>query len=284
MAEVLNPLFFFLGQQNLSVYNIANLISKVVIIILILLFINVPSDSKWVNFIIGMVTTLCYGSLVLYAVIKSKLSFQVPQKTDLIRMGKENFYLTGNNISVHLQQSLMLFAIAKWGNASWLGAYSLCDKIIWSVRLMIMSVSNAIYPGATQVYTQGEKIWRTYITKMKTRVAMLFFASTILLFIFPELIVRIVAGHPNETAVIFLRIMAFLPTVAALNSLNVLELLIKNDNKAIFRIAMMLLLISIVTAVLLVWSSQAYLFGLYIVVIELCALLMFEYAIKKSIS
>jgi O-antigen/teichoic acid export membrane protein len=282
IAEVINPLFFYNGTENLRIYNIANLVSKALIIILVLLFIKGPQDSEWTNFIMGTVSTTVYSVLMVFAALKHKLSFRFPQKSEMLLIGKENFYLTVNNISVHLQQSLMIFAIAKWGTPSWLGAYTLCDKVIWSSRILIISVSNAIYPKAAQLYQEKTKLWSVYRLRMKKLVTMLFFLLSLTLFIFPEFIIFVLAGEQNETAVVFLRMMAIVPTIAALNCLNVLDLLLKNNIVSIFRIAVILMVLSVLSAYFLVQSGQYKWFGMYTVLIELSALLMYEYVIKKS--
>jgi O-antigen/teichoic acid export membrane protein len=282
LAEVLNPLFFFLGTEKLKLYNMTNLISKVVIILMVISFIKGPEDSEWVNFIMGMTSTLAYGGLIVFILIKHKLSFSFPQRPELLKIAKENFFLTVNNISVHLQQSLMIFALAKWGNPSWLGAYSLCDKVIWSSRILIISVSNAIYPKAAQLFQEGTEVWNKYKGKMKKLIAFMFFLLSLGLFILPEFVVQVLAGEPNQTAVEFLRVMAFVPTFAALNSLNVLDLLLKNDTLSIFRIALVLLVLSVFTAWYLVTSGLDQWFGGYTLLIEGSALLMYEYVIKKS--
>lgn len=282
IAEVINPLFFYNGTENLRLYNIANLIAKVLIILLVLLFIKGPQDSEWTNFIMGMVSTFVYSILIVFAAIKHKLSFRFPQQNELYVIGKENFYLTINNIYVHLQQSLMIFAIAKWGSPAWLGAYTLCDKVIWSSRILIISVSNAIYPKAAQLYQEKTKLWSVYRLRMKKLITMFFFLLSLVLFIFPEFIIFVLAGEQNETAVIFLRVMAIVPTIAALNCLNVLDLLIKNNIVYIFRIAVILTILSTSLAYFLVQSGQYKWFGAYTIIVELGALLMYEYVIKKS--
>src|SRR3546814_21150113 len=130
----------------------------------------------------------------------------------MLLIGKENFFLTINNISVHLQQSLMIFAIAKWGTPIWLGAYTLCDKVIWSSRILIVSVANAIYPKATQLYQEKSKLWSVYRMSMKKLITLLFLILSLILFIIPDIIIQILAGKVNETAVFFLRLMTFAPT------------------------------------------------------------------------
>ena len=282
LAEVLNPLFFFLGAEKLKLYNIANLISKIVIILAVIIFINGAKDSEWVNFIIGLASTLTYLFLLILLVKSHQLSFQSPDKKAITKIAKDNFFLTINNISVHLQQSLMVFALAKWGTPLWLGAYSLCDKVISSSRILIISVSNAIYPKAAQIFANSTEAWKTYKSKMSKLIAGMFLLLSLTLFIMPGFVVQILSGEHNQDAINFLRLMAFVPFLAALNVLNVLDLLLKNNTLAIFRIAIVLLAISGITSWLLVTQGLHNWFGLYTVLIDGCALIMYEYAIKKS--
>lgn len=282
ISEVINPLFFFLGSENLKIFNFANLFSKALTIIFVILLIKGPEDSEWVNFIMGCSSVLIYTSLLLYAIVKNRLYLYTPSAKEMMKIGKENLFLTINNISVHLQQSFIIFAIAKWGNPAILGAYTLCDKIIWSSRVIIISISNAIYPKAAQLYQEKAKLWELYQFRMKKILFMFFFIGSLLLCIFSSQAILIIAGEPNELASTLLRYMAFLPTLAALNSLNVLDLLIKNEIVSIFRIALILIVISSSLALFLVKSEYYTWFGAYTLVIEFCALLMYEYTIKKS--
>ncbi|WP_316737848.1 oligosaccharide flippase family protein [Pedobacter aquatilis] len=282
LAEVLNPLFFFLGAEKLKLYNIANLISKIVIILAVVIFIKGAKDSEWVNFIIGLATTLTYSLLLILLIKNQQLNFQFPDKKVITKIAKDNFFLTINNISVHLQQSLMVFALAKWGTPLWLGAYSLCDKVISSSRILIISVSNAIYPKAAQIFADSTEAWKTYKGKMSKLIAGMFFLLSLTLFIMPGFVVQLLSGEHNQDAINFLRLMAFVPFLAALNVLNVLDLLLKNNTLAIFRIAIVLLAISAITSWILVTQGLHNWFGLYTVLIDGCALIMYEYAIKKS--
>lgn len=282
LAEVLNPLFFFLGTEKLKLYNIANLLSKVTVILAVIIFIKGPKDSEWVNFIIGMGSTLAYGSLLVFLIISYKLTFQFPQQKEILNITRDNFYLTINNISVHLQQSLMIFSLAKWGNPLWLGAYSLCDKVIGSSRILIISVSNAIYPKAAQLFKENAELWKTYKIKMSKLIALMFLLLSLGLFTVPGFVVQLLSGEHNQEAISFLRVMAFVPFLAALNVLNVLELLLKNDTLSIFRIALVLLIISAITSWFLVSQGLDKWFGIYTILIDGSALIMYEYVVKKS--
>ena len=282
LSEVVNPLFLYLGTEKLGVYNMANLVAKVLIILSILFFIKGAADARWVNFIIGGINSLIYIILIARGITQYKLPFIFPGKKDMVGLSKSNFFLVGNNISVHLQQSLMLFALARWGNPMWLGAYSLCDKVTWSSRLMIMSISNAVYPKAAWLFSDDPQQFIAFKSQVKKLLTLSFLGISAGIIIFAGPIIHLLAGEPNATAVTILRIMSLVPAAAALNSLNVLELLIRENNRAIFNIAMVLLAMAFTLALGISMLKNIYLLGAYTFFIEISAILMYEYIIRKE--
>ncbi len=282
LSEVFNPLSFFLGTEKLKLFNITNLIFNILSVLLLWFFIKTPADSIWVNFILGMGNTIMYVILLIYFGNVFKLSYQLPQKIELLKTAKDNFYLTVNNVSVNLQQSFMLFALATWSNANVLGAYSIGDRVIGQCRSILIIFSNSIYPNAVQTFKKSIKLWDVYRRKTKYILAGVFFTGSVIIFILADLIVFILSNEHNDTAALFLRIMGFLPFISSFNVLNVLDQLLKNNNIYIFRIATILLIISALLAFVLSNSNNYLLIGAFTLIIESCALLMYEYIIKKN--
>lgn len=282
LAEVLNPLFFFIGTERLRVFNIANLAGNVITITILILFIKGPKDAGFVNFILGCANVITYLGLLFYIIPQFKITYQLPIKHELLKITKDNFYLTVNNISVQLQQSLMIFALTKWGNPALLGAYSLCDRIVGQCRNLIITISNAVYPTSVQYYHQGIQFWNSYRKKLKYLVGSLFFTGSIILFLLADFIIFTLSKEHNTTAVNLLKIMAIVPTIAALNFANVLDQLLKNNTIYIFVIAVILLLISVATSYLLLHIGSYFWIGTFTIIIEASALFMYELIIKKT--
>jgi O-antigen/teichoic acid export membrane protein len=282
LAEVFNPLCFFIGAERLKIFNLCNLIFNIVCILALLVFIKNPGDAIWVNFILGTANVITYLVLMIYFGSAFRLSLHLPVKKELLKIGKDNFYLTINNISVNLQQSIIIFALPRWGYAVLLGPYTLCDRIIGQCRNLLITISNAVYPNAAHIYQQSWAMWNVYRRKTKYLIAGVFFTGSILIFILADFIVFILSKEHNSTAILFLRIMAFVPAVSALNVLNVLDQLLKNNNIYIFRIALALFIISILVAFLSLNIGNYLLIGAFTLIVETSAWLLYEYIIKKT--
>lgn len=281
-AEVINPLFFFIGVQKIKIYNVINLFSNAVVLIVIYFIVNQHQRAEWVNFALGSLSILMYTGLWIYIQYQYKLSYRLSEKNDLQLIGKENFYLTINNISVHLQQSIIIFALTEWGNTMLLGAYTLCDRIIGQCRNLLITISNAVYPKAVAVYNQSKIQWQGYRHKMKYAIAAIFFCGSVSIFFLADFLVFILSKEHNGIAATLLKIMAVVPTLSALNVLNVLDQLLKNNNRAIFGIALILLILSFVITYSLLQLNHVVLTGAFTVVIETCALLMYEFIVNKT--
>jgi O-antigen/teichoic acid export membrane protein len=280
LAEVLNPLCFFIGIEKIRVYNVANLISNFVAVIAIFFAIKTPADAPWVNFILGLGNVLTYFYLLIYFAGKRKLNFSMPKTEDLAAIGKANFYLTVNNVSANLQQSVITFALAGV-NSNLLGAYALADRFIGQCRNLLNTVTNAVYPNAVNLYKQHEAAWDAYRKKSKYLFAGLFLAAAVTIFIAADLIIFILSKQHNADAVLLLRIMAFVPVISALNVFSVLDMLLKNKNVYLFRAAIALTCLAAVVAFAAANLGSKWLIGGFTFIVELCAWAMYEYIITK---
>jgi len=282
LSEVLNPMFLYLGKEKLALYNLSNFVGKIIAILAIIYLINATEDAIWVNFILGTVNTTTFVFLVVYAKFHYRLKFTISKRPEIVKLFISNFYLVGNNISVQLQQSLMVFTINLWGDPLWLGTYSICDKIIGSVKMMISYISYSFYPKTAQLFKEDRMLFINFKNQMKKILFLSFLTLSFGIMIFAGQIIYLANGETNTSAETLLRVMAFLPAAAAINSFNVLELLILDKNIFIFRIAMILLLLSVCVSVPIALWGNLYWFGIYTLMIEISAVLMYEYVIRKN--
>ncbi|MDB5159528.1 MAG: putative polisoprenol-linked O-antigen transporter [Mucilaginibacter sp.] len=281
LAEVFNPLCFFIGIEKIRIFNVWNLVSNIAAVLAILLFIKGPADAVWVNFILGTGNVVTYLGLLVYLSGRLKTSFQIPLKADLLAIARDNFYLTVNNISANLQQSIIIFAL-EWGNSGMLGAYTLCDRIMGQSRNLLNIVSIAIYPNAVKMYQQNAAAWDNYRKRCKYLFAGIFAAGAALVFVLADLIIFILSKKHNADAVMVLRVMAFVPVISALNVFSVVDILLKSKNVYLFKIAVILIVVATGVAFSLVATGNNLLIATFTLIIELSAWVMYEYVIKKS--
>ena len=280
LAEVFNPLCFYIGTEKIKIYNVYNFISNIIAIAIILIFIKTPNSAFWVNFILGSINTLTYFGLFIYLSGAYKIAFQLPNKSELIKIAKNNFYLSVNGVSGNLQQSLIIFAL-QWDNSVLLGAYTLCDRIIGQCRSLLNIIANAIFPNAVHIYKQSDALWSASRKKIKYLLSSIFLAGAIVIFILADFIVYILTNEHDANSIFLLRIMAFVPLISALNVANMIDQLLKNNTVYIFKVTTILFIIMVLLTFTSISSGNYFFIGSFTLLIETSAWLMYEYVIKK---
>jgi O-antigen/teichoic acid export membrane protein len=283
LAEVFNPLCFFIGTEKIKIFNAYNFLSNIVAIVVILLFIKTPESAFWVNFILGTLNTITYLGLFIFLSRSLKLSFQLPPKNAFFKIVKDNFYLTVNAVSGNLQQSFIVFALVLHQSAL-LGAYTLADRVIAQYRNLLNIIANAIYPNAVNIYKQNINAWNVYRRKTKYVFSIACLAGAMIIMVFADFIVcPILSPVYDANSALLLRIMAFVPVISALNVPNMLDQLIKNNTVYMFKVSVVLFFIAGAFALIAIHFGSHLLIGAFTLVVETSAWLMFEYAVNKPV-
>ncbi|WP_457130202.1 oligosaccharide flippase family protein [Mucilaginibacter sp. HD30] len=281
LAEVVNPLCFFIGVEKVKIFNILNLIGNFFAVATIFFFVKGEDNAAWVNFVLGSANVITYTGLFLYLHKRFKLQFYLPSTNDLIAISKANFSLTLNNISANLQQSVIIFALGFF-NSPFLGAYSISNRVIGQCRNAFNIVSNAVYPKAVAIYKLSEDQWTAFRKKMKNIFALVALGGAAAIFVMADLIVFILTKTHEPDTILILRIMAFVPIISSFNVFSMLDLLLKQKRRNIFNIAIVLTGVAVFAAFASVYAGNIYIIAAFTIFIEGTAWLMYEYVIKKT--
>jgi len=282
LGEALNPLFYFVGMEESSTYNVANLFSKILTLCLIFLLIKHADQAAWVNFLIGIINCVCFGLLLLFVYFKKQISWVSIRWEDSMFFFKTNSYLLGNNITVYLQQSVFLFALSTTGQATILGAYSLCDKLIWSFRVLMVAVFNTIYPKGAQLYQVDKLKWIQFKNKINRLIFYGCIVWAISQFFLAYFVIILVAGKENMIATNYLKWMSLVPLFIALNMLNVMELLLSKKNSILFYIGIGILCFAFISTLTLLQFDPKW-YGLFPLLVESGCFLLYHNYIKRIV-
>ena len=84
----------------------------------------------------------------------------IPSLNRLQTLFKTNILVTGNGLTVHLQQSMFLFALPSFVSPLFLSAYGLIDKLISSFRMLVNAYSAAVMPHAAGTHNEVFAAWK----------------------------------------------------------------------------------------------------------------------------
>ncbi len=281
LSEVFNPFFFFVGMEKTFLFNVANLLSKLSSVLLIIFFITSSQSAPFVNVYLGVGNLVFYVLLMFYAIKKYQLTPHIPNLSSIAKAISKNFYLVGNNLSVQLQQSFFVFTLSGAVNPLVLGAYTFCDKIVWSFRQLLIAFSSALYPKASITYHSKKEEWFIQKRKINWLLAIIFLITAALLFFLAPSVVLLLTKTTDVLTIQYIRCISFVPLIAALNTLNVIELLISNSYSSLFIMGLTLLVLSAINSYLFLLAGERF-FGYYPIIMEICALFLCIYFTRKQ--
>jgi O-antigen/teichoic acid export membrane protein len=288
-AELINPQFYLIAQYKINKYSVLNLMIRA----LVLGFIYVFRNNDQLIFIALMSSGV--GMFLLNALF-FKVAFPAanlfslwPNFKRILALIKTHALIVGNGITVHLQQSLFLFALPAFASPIFLSAYGLIDKLISSCRMMVNAYSAAVMPKAAGEHLQGNEQWRTLKKQQNSILALACIAAGFVLYFFPAFILSLLLlGKSNVDpafmleATRLLKLIALVPLLIALNVFNVAELILDKKFKSYFGAGLIVLLIAGLFILFLYLGLPNYTLGYYPMIIEGACLVIYFLIIQSN--
>ncbi len=288
-AECINPQFYLIADYKINKYSFLNILIKSMALALIYICRN--NDQLIVIALLSSgLGMLLLNALFFKTVFSSTKLFSIwPDFKRIITLTKTHALIVGNGITVHLQQSLFLFALPAFASPIFLSAYGLIDKLISSCRMMVNAYSAAVMPKAAGEHLQGNDQWRTLKRQQNSILALACIGAGIVLYLFPAFILSLLLlGKSNVDAAFMieatrlLQLIAVVPLLIALNVLNVAELILDKKFKAYFGAGLIVLLIAALFILFLYLGLPNYTLGYYPMIIEGACLVIYFLIIQSN--
>ncbi len=248
--------WFFQGLEKMRMVSVANIFSKLLYLLALILFINGPDDAKWVNLYLGG-TALGINLLLLLLIhYRLEVKLYLPRISEILRSYKENFVLFLSGLAGHFSAHGGLIVLSFFAGATILGMFSLAERISMVLRMVPALVTQAIYPNASKLYQND--LWSFHHFLSKSYRAALGFSALITLSVclFAPQIIWVLSRDSYQASIEFLRILAFVPFFASFNIANMVILLVADQRRILFKSTWIVGVYMIIAATLL-----SYFFG-----------------------
>lgn len=288
-AEFINPQFYLIAGYKISRYSILNLVMRALVLGVIYVFRNNDQLICIALLTSGMGMFALNALFFKQAFYVGQLFTSWPNFKKVWSLTKTHALIVGNGITVHLQQSLFLFALPAFASPIFLSAYGLIDKLISSCRMMVNAYSAAVMPKAAGEHLQGNAQWRTLKKQQNILLTIACVVAGTILYIFPDFILHILLlGKSNVDAAFrleaarLLQLIALVPLLIALNVLNVAELILDKKFKAYFGAGLIVLFIAALFILFLYLGLPNYTLGYYPMIIEGACLIIYFLIIQSN--
>ena len=285
-SEATLPLWFFQGMEKMKLVSIANIFSKLLFLMGIVLFIHSPEQSQWVNFMLGFFGLSINLMLLFYIHAFMGIRFYRPEFSAIYRSLKENILLFFSNLASHISINGGLIILSFFSAAETLGMYSLAERVVMVLRLFPALIIQAIFPNASKLHKEDPVRFFRFLKNVYLRVLLAGMVISAGAHFTAPWIIRVLSRTDLQESVIYLKILAAVPFLACLNVGNVTLLLVADLKELLFKASWMMCVYMIVVSAIL----TSYLGGLglcigiistEIVVFLICLTLLYRH--KKEL-
>lgn len=252
-GNMILPIWYFQGIENLKTLALLNLISKIILSILIFIFIHKQSD--YVLAMIFQVSSVVVSGLLclLFIFYNKAIVWYTPNINDIVSELKDGWYVFLSQISVNLFSNTGIFILGIYQSHENVGYYAIADKIVKAFIGMVAPICNAIYPRSCQLFNVSTTSALMFLRKVLIFGSSIILLLCILLFIFTNQIVFIVVGTQNNLVVLMVRVMLILPLTNFIDNIYGTQILLNIGKSKDFMKAILFSgLFSVITSLIFV--------------------------------
>lgn len=261
--------WFFQGKEKMHYITVSTLISRLVFVVLVLLFIRHREDGVYFLLFLGIGNVVAGLCSIYLAIRVFKLLPVQPAWKDMVHEIKEGWQITVSNLSINTYMYSGIFILRIFTNDLVVGYYSIAERIFFAARQVLAVFSQAVYPRICQLSMQGQNAMALFFKKVYLPFLLLVLAGCSVLCIFSSQLIGIFLPVPAPLAVLLLRMLSFVPFIVCLNIPAYQLLLAFNHRKSYLAILGAATLVNTCTNLILVKEMGATGTALSIVITEL---------------
>ncbi|WBL42587.1 oligosaccharide flippase family protein [Algoriphagus halophytocola] len=285
-SEATLPLWFFQGMEKMKLVSIANVFSKLLYLMGIVLFIHSPEQSRWVNFMMGFFGLGINLVLLFYIHSSLQIKFYRPQFSAIWASLRENVLFFFSNLTGYISVNGGLIIFSFFAGAETLGMYSLAERVVMVLRLFPALIVQAIYPNASKLYSQDELSFYRFLKSVYFKVLGIGAMIALATYFSAPWIIKTLSKSDLPDSVTYLQFLSPLLFLSCLNIPNITMMLVLDLKQMLFKAGWMMCVYMIVTSSVLTYFYQG--IGLCIAILSteviaylICMILLFTHNRKQ---
>ncbi len=235
LGEAFYPLFILQGFDRLSLLAISNAITKVSFLAGLILFIEVPEDAQWVNFMLGGSAFVVNLLLVFYIYAKRSYQFQWASMSRVWKRLVDNYKFFSYSIGAYIQLTGGFILLGNFVSNEELGRYSVAQRVAVLLRTIPALMAQSILQNASRLFRDDRPAFEKYLKRVFKNGLLITLAIGIVFFISAPWVVRVLAGEFVDYSTKILQLLCFLPFLGMLNIHTVVRILVAEHKEVLAR-------------------------------------------------
>lgn len=227
--DALYPIYILQGFDRLSWIAKANAISKLLYLGLVIVFVNSPADSIWVNFLLGSTGLLVHGILLMLIYRSESIKLQWVGFDRIGYWLSNNFQFFLSTVAGYITVNAGTIILKNFVDNAELGFYALAQRVAILLRTVPVFITQAITQEASRLYVEDKSKFEAYLKKTERNGLIITFIVCFLFAIFSKIVVRILAGESIGLSANLLSILSFLPFIGMFNITNMVRIYVSQE-------------------------------------------------------
>jgi len=255
-ADIIMPLWFFRGIEEMKYIAIFNIIAKIAYTLSIFLIITEETDYVWIPLLNSLALLMVNLYALYFAISRFEIELILPTWGEIKNAFIEGKDIFLSNMSVALYTTINIILLGFLTNYTVVGVYSLAESLFSAYNGIIKTYTMVVYPhlakytnSLEKMYIQARKFFLLYLSILTI--------SAIFLFMISGFIIRLLYGEGHDTSIEILRIFAFALLLEPLGGFFTAYLSLKSEYKVIRSITFKTMLFNLVLVVPMILLFEA---------------------------
>ncbi len=262
-ADVLMPIFFFQGMEEMKYIAIFNIVAKLMYVVGIYLVVDREADYIYIPMLNG-VTLLCVSIYALYYLHKKyNLHVLFPKYHEMITILHEGKDIFLSNMSVSFYTTINPIILGMMLGYKEVGIYSLAESMFGAATAIIKNFTMVSHPYLAR-FSSDLKLLAKNAKKFLSIYMVFLLFSSLMLFILSDFIITLLFGKGHEESIVILRILALAMMFEPLGGFFTFYLSLKSQRQKIRQITFKTMVVNLILIVPMIYifgvKGVAYLF------------------------
>ena len=281
-SQALFPMFYFQGNDKIAWASLVNAFAKGAYLLLIVLFIKIPEDATYVNFLFGITALIVYivSWIIIYK--KEKIKWFWASIHNIKKRFVENFQFFISSIAGHVSIHGGLIILSNFVNNSVLGEFALAQKIALLMRMVPVFFTQAILQKASILFKSDKAEFKRYVNLIFIIGLSITFAMGLIAVIFSKWIIFLLAGSQVLYSETILKILAFIPFMSMLNFNNMIKILVDEKKHLLTKATWLTAIVMLILATIGGYYYGGYGLSIALVITEIVSFIVHSVLLTKN--
>ena len=255
-ADVIMPLWFFRGIEEMKYLAIFNIIAKIFYAFFIFLIIQEKDDYIWIPLLNSLSLLMVNGYALYFAIRRYHIQFILPSFQEIkkeIITGKDIFL---SNISVSFYTTINILLLGFLTTYTEVGIYALAEALFMAYNSIIKSYTMVIYPHLAKYLNQTEE-FLNQARKFFFLYLMILSMASFILFLSSEFVITFLYGKGHIQSIEILKIFALALLFEPLGGFFTAYLSLKSKYKLIRSITFKTMIVNLLLIIPVIWLFKA---------------------------